>query len=613
MGGTYTSGRQREAAMPITAAVYCRKSTKDDRGTADQSVARQADLAQRYATAQGWSVPAEFVFTDNEVSAADWKSRLAWKALRTAADDGRFTRLVVMDQSRISRDQKRGPAEIGAVEDAGVEIWGYATNQRISFDDDADDGSVIASSANSMVDTVHRRNARRLASEALRRKVEQGYVGGGFVYGYRNVDVGAGKKRDHVVREIHPAQAAIVRRIFQMSAEGLGFLKIAKTLNAEHLDSPTGNGWASSGVREMLRRDLYRGIIVYGKTKWRRTGEHKHKVPTIPSTWIRVEAPELRIVSEDLWQAVQLRRAKTIETYAGRKTNGQLVGRRETGLFSKILLSGFLRCGTCGANLITVNRSGGTKKMWICSTAHRRGKTRCANTRAIPFDPLTQAVTETFRENFLNPVAIGQLLAHELAERSAAPDAAKAEIAQIRADLAKVERELPRLVEAVAVGTDPVPALMEAIQIREDRRVALSARLEALENVTRAADEFDVESWLVETRELLADTRNLLEANPAAGRQLLRRCLVKPVIVSPDSAGGWTYETEGRFIAAELAKVVEGADVVMLGKRGVPVDERRVRGHIPSPLSGVPPCGRACSRRWAGPARIPLPAAPTPR
>ncbi len=221
-----------------------------------------------------------------------------------------------------ARDQKRGPAEIGAVEDADVEIWGYATKQRISFDDDADDGVVITSSANSMVDTIHKRNARRLAREALRRKVEQGYVGGGVVYGYRNIDVGAGKKRDHVICEIDPKQAAVVRRIFEFSAEGRGLLSIAKNLNAEKIPSPTGRGWTSTGVREMLHRELYRGEIVYGKTKWRQSGERKYKVDVPEVEWIRVPAPHLRIIPGELWKRVHDRQARTRETYPGRRSGG---------------------------------------------------------------------------------------------------------------------------------------------------------------------------------------------------------------------------------------------------------------------------------------------------
>jgi hypothetical protein len=272
-------------------------------------------------------------------------------------------------------------------------------------------------------------------------------------------------------------------------------------------------------------------------------------------------------------------------------------------LSSKILLSGFLRC-PCGANLLVISRrrASGPRRFWVCSTAHHRGITRCANSKPIPFEPLTQAVVGTFKENFLNPVAIGKLLALELAERAASPDATKAEATQIRRDLGKLDREIPRLVEALATGTGPIAPLTEALQAREDQRVELRGRLETLEATSRAAEEFDLPAWLEETRELLEETRDLLEASPEAGRQLLRRFLVKPVTVRPDPAGGWIYETEGRFIAAELTKLVAEADIVM-SKRDVPTEDRTIQGRIDGPGGGspvgVPPGGTPAP----GPAR----------
>ena len=125
----------------MNAAVYARKSTLDERDSADQSVTRQVELARRFAAERDWIVPDDLVFVDNEVSATDWQNRIAWKALRAAADAGHFDRLVTMEQSGIARDQRRGPAEIAALEDASIEIWEYATSRRIGFNGDDDSAS----------------------------------------------------------------------------------------------------------------------------------------------------------------------------------------------------------------------------------------------------------------------------------------------------------------------------------------------------------------------------------------------------------------------------------------------------------------------------------------
>ena len=48
-----------------TAAIYCRKSTADERSKAEgKSVERQRELATTYATEHGWIVDPALVFID---------------------------------------------------------------------------------------------------------------------------------------------------------------------------------------------------------------------------------------------------------------------------------------------------------------------------------------------------------------------------------------------------------------------------------------------------------------------------------------------------------------------------------------------------------------------
>ncbi|MGH2393601.1 MAG: recombinase family protein, partial [Candidatus Limnocylindria bacterium] len=115
--------------------------------------------------------------------------------------------------------------------------------------------------------------------------------------------------------------------------------------------SPKRDGWASTSVREMLRRDLYQGRIVYGKTRWQDKGGTKVKVDIPENEWLTLDAPELRIVPEDLWRAAHARLERTRRVYTGHRTpSGALHGSPEAGLISRHLLSGHLRCGVCGGN-----------------------------------------------------------------------------------------------------------------------------------------------------------------------------------------------------------------------------------------------------------------------
>lgn len=70
--------------------------------------------------------------------------------------------------------------------------------------------------------------------------------------------------RSHVMREIEPTEADVIRRIFQLSAAGHGVKAIAKLLNAEGAPSPRAQcgrsqTWAPTSVRSVLYRPVYRG------------------------------------------------------------------------------------------------------------------------------------------------------------------------------------------------------------------------------------------------------------------------------------------------------------------------------------------------------------------
>jgi hypothetical protein len=65
-----------------------------------------------------------------------------------------------------------------------------------------------------------------------------------------------------------PEEAAIIRRIFQELAAGRCFARVAQGLNREAIPCRrVRRGWAMIGVRALVFRDLYRGRLIYGKTR----------------------------------------------------------------------------------------------------------------------------------------------------------------------------------------------------------------------------------------------------------------------------------------------------------------------------------------------------------
>jgi DNA invertase Pin-like site-specific DNA recombinase len=248
----------------MIAAVYARKSTDDsDRNEEARSTRRQVERATEYARAKGWIVDPRHVYVDDAVSGAEWKHRPEFNALLAALEPSPpFGVLIVSELSRIGRDTVRTPAAILQLEEAGVEVRSYLSDAPISL---ADESSEIHTIFNSLAASFERRRARQRTYDALRRRAEAGAVTGGRVFGYRNERSAGG----YVQRVVVEHQAEIIRRIFREYARGLGFKRIASALNRDRVPGPRGpvGGWRVSGIREMLRRELYHGVIVWGQTR----------------------------------------------------------------------------------------------------------------------------------------------------------------------------------------------------------------------------------------------------------------------------------------------------------------------------------------------------------
>src|SRR5262249_30409977 len=128
----------------------------------------------------------------------------------------------------------------------------------------ADETSEVQTIFGSLAASFERRRVRQRTYDALRRRAEAGAVTGNRVFCYRNVRQGT---TGYVYREIDEAEAAIVRQIFTLYAEGDGHIRIAKRLNADGVPAPRSGSWDPSGVREILRRELYAGRPTWNKAQ----------------------------------------------------------------------------------------------------------------------------------------------------------------------------------------------------------------------------------------------------------------------------------------------------------------------------------------------------------
>ena len=552
----------------MIAAIYARKSTQQDGvATEARSVTRQVDNARAFAVSKGWSVDDAHVFVDDGKSGAEFERRSGLqRLLKTLKPKPPFGVLVVAEQKSLGRESFETGYLIKKLAQAGVEVFEYGHGQSLTPKTWLDKAM---SAMRSAADEAHREQTRDRVHEAHLAKVRRGYVVGGRVFGYRNQDVFQGEDqhgrplRSHVERVVVAAEAAVVWRIFELYASGLGLKAIAKRLTTEQAAHPKlfrrrdglapVNGWSPATIRTILCRELYRGIVVWNRSRKRDDWGQVDQQPRSKEEWVRVPVEDLRIIPDDLWERVRSRRADT-EGRTLRFERGRMSGRPpRAGV--KNLLAGLATCGVCGGGLIveTSSRKRGRVAEYVCARRRRNGS--CANALRVPVDTVNEAVLQAIEEHALTPEAVEQVV--QLTERDDVREQQDA-LGRERKD---VEKRIARLVAAIETGGDP-PSLVAKVRELETRRAAIVRRLISLSPVPRLAPQ------VIENR--LAEWRRLLRASTTQGRAVLQRVLRGRITFTPTEAftelpppgfkvrqAGYTFEAPTRFDKLFTGIVVE--------------------------------------------------------
>lgn len=284
-------------------AIYARYSSEQQRPA---SIGDQIRKCSEYAERSGWTIKTTHIYTD-EAQSGVGSDRPGLKALLNAA----FTRphpfeiVLVDDTSRLSRSLVEVVQIQQRMAFEGLRI--VAVSQGI---DSLHEQAEVLFAIHGIVDSLYVKELAKKTHRGLEGLALKGLHTGGRCYGYRTVQTSQGYRL-----EIVPEEADVVRHIFELYASGLSLKKTAARLMTERIPRPrTAKStaklvWVFTCVREMLRRDLYRGRIVWNKRRYIKNPGTNKRVsrPRPESEWIVFERPELRIVSEDLWKKVQKR------------------------------------------------------------------------------------------------------------------------------------------------------------------------------------------------------------------------------------------------------------------------------------------------------------------
>ncbi len=373
-------------------AIYCRLSEEDrnkrNKTDESESIQNQKSLLIEYCENNKWEI--YDIYCDEDMSGAD-NSRPEFNRMIEDCRNGKIDIVLCKTQSRFSRD-----IEIVEhyIHNKFLE-WKVRFIGLLDHADTEDFANKKSRQINGLVNEWYLEDLSENIKKTLRHKKEKGIYTGSFApYGYKLSSEHKGKLF------VDNEAAEIVKNIYSMYLSGLGYVKIAKTLNYMCIPCPseykrlsgskykprgenlTSKIWTESVVREILTNRVYKGDLVQGKTQ-KVSYKNKKRLKTPKEDLIIFENAHDAVVEREIWE----------------KVNNRIGGGERVSLYGKRhILSGKVYCECCGS------------VMWKMSYALKDGRyeylkckatkctDKCKNKKSIRLDAVTELLEMEIRK-----------------------------------------------------------------------------------------------------------------------------------------------------------------------------------------------------------------------
>ena len=444
----------------IPAALYARVSS--DRQDVDLSVAAQLRALRDYAQRNGYLVAREYVDEAESGRIADRPqfSRMLDEASKPEAP---FKEILVWKFSSFTRKREHAVAFKSMLRRRGVRV--------VSITEQADDtptGKLLEAIIES-VDEFYSENLAQEVVRGMREAATRGFWMTTYApYGYKRVYVQDGiKKRPKL--ELNPPADAVVRRVFDMVLQGKSILDVTKTLNAEGIPTTNGKKWLKTTIHTMLDNEAYTGTLVWG-------AKARDGAPPV-----RVENAHAAIVSQRDFQRARM----LLASRAPKKMNPRRAS-------SPYLLSGLVKCETCGKAMTAAEAKSGRYTYYICHSLLKRGKGTCETPRlnAKSFEKL---IVSEIRENVLTESNIRDLVKLLDEEMDGVAREQRERLETIDEELEDVKKRLGRIWQVIETTDIEMADASERIREHRERKEKLEIAAE-------------------EARALLSDRRQFLDS-----------------------------------------------------------------------------------------------------
>ena len=543
----------------MNVALYARVSS--ERQDVDLSISAQLRALREYAHKNGHRVVREYVEEAESGRTADRPQfqRMIAEARRAA---GPFQAVLVWKYSRFARNREDAIVFKSLLKKHGVRV--------VSITEPAED-TPTGQLLEAIIESIDEFYSANLAQEVLRGMREAAsrgfYLPSRAPYGYTRTKVLDGSK-ERTTLEPDPVTAPVIVRIFRAVEQGAGLKEICRNLNDQGIPSPRGKYWTKTTAWSILTNEAYTGTLVWGKTS---KGGHTPKP-------VRVEAAWQPIVDQSTFSRVQ----RLLQERAPAKMNPRRVS-------SSYLLSGLVKCGTCGRSLSGQEAKSGKFAYYVCGTLLKRGRGTC-DAPYLNARRLEELVVDKIKENVLTEENLRELVLLVDEELDAAAHEQKDRMKVLEGELADIQRRLDRLYDALETGKlilDDLSPRIQHLRHRQEHVQAAKADVEDL-LAQRSAECMSVR----EVRKHVGELRRLLQQSELAERKAFIKSFVREIVVRGNQA-------ELRYVlplgSAGPSGLVHGdtvplTDGVLASVRASGAEGTRTLGHAsPSPGAMRPP------------------------
>ncbi|MBR1529004.1 MAG: recombinase family protein [Oscillospiraceae bacterium] len=365
------------------AALYCRLSVDDGNFGGNVSIETQKILLEQYC--KDHAITDYTFYCDDGASGTNFL-RKAFQEMYNDIQNGKINLVVVKDLSRFRRNYIEVRAYVEEFKENDVRF--------IAADDNYDstvNGDDLMFPMKNVINEMYAREVSKKTKAAKKAKARSGqFMGSKPPFGYR-LDP---NDRHHLIVD-EPA-AETVRKIFRLSAEGIGYNKMAKMFRAEHVLTPIAYfnlhnpdyfkadywrqefDWHVTSIRAILNNEVYLGKIIYGKQR-SKSMKSKSKVNVPREDWIVMENCHEPIISQELWDTVH----KIMSTKHRPAKTGEVQ-----------IFAGLIRCSNCG-HVLTYSqkqrKDGSYHGAYSCWMYKTHGKEYCSS-HYITFNAVYQLV-----------------------------------------------------------------------------------------------------------------------------------------------------------------------------------------------------------------------------